>query len=253
MARHYRFRRRLRHYLRRAAFASYTRVFRNAPSYRRLSLKRRGYGWTTARHSKGIGLIRLYSRSRKLTGAEIKYESPDVAISWDSTKTYGHSTWIPLFNSTFVSENLGHKIRIVYISIHGLIPITQPLRVFLLLWRDRTEATLSESPFTAIDSPLCVTQSDGVEVGIPFQGFYSSGCSGNIKVLYDKVYLPNDSIQQRYIRLNFARGYEMSFTDGQRARGRNRWQLAFIYSSAPSSTTPFPTLYSRVAYTNVGG
>lgn len=254
MSRLYRFKRRLRHYLRRAAYASSTRVFRNASRYRGLSFKRRRYGWTSSRHSKSVGLIRRYSRSRQLTGAEIKYfNQSNVAYTWalDYTRAYS-----PLFPP--VISGSGHKIRIVYIEVSLVIPNGVPCRVIIVRHKLASPAsdTQSGNPFSLPDSPLSTnTTSTSQFLSIAFNGFYSQGSSGNIQVIYDKLFnvlSQGSSPPTRYFKLTFGRGYTCNFIDSTSKYGRNRFQICLMYATSPGDQETLRFNY-RIAYTNVGG
>lgn len=248
-----RFRRRLAAWRRRSYF-SVRRFRRNALGRRIFSYKRRKYGWTTARHSKSLRLIRLYSRSRRLTGAEIKYaQQSQTTLNWTSDHTYGYSSLLPNYIT-----GMGHKIRLVYGAIHLALPNAVPVRVILVRHNivSGTAADIT-NPFQNLDSPLSTSVPGSVAVNpISFTGFYSTSHSGNIQVIYDKTFnVPDQGAASpiRIIQLNFGRGYTVSFTDQTSNRiGRNFFQLCVIYLSNPGEITPF-TFPTRFAYTNVGG
>lgn len=248
-----RYRRRLAAWRRRSYF-SVRRFRRNALGRRIFSYKRRKYGWTTARHSKSLRLIRLYSRSRRLTGAEIKYVSQGAStFTWTTDHTYAYSALLPNFVS-----GMGHKVRLVYGAIHLGLPNAVPVRVLLIRHGIVSSTDVSHvNPFQNFDSPLSTATPTSTAVSpISFAGFYSTSHSGNIQVIYDKTFNVPDqgsAAPTRIIQLTFGRGYTVSFSDSTQNRvGRNFFQLCLIYLSNPGdlSTLTFPV---RFAYTNVGG
>lgn len=248
-----RYRRRLAAWRRRSYF-SVARFRRNALGRRKFSYKRRKYGWTTARHSKSLRLIRLYSRSRRLTGAEIKYTSiGNATFTWTTDFRYAYSALLPNYIT-----GMGHKIRLVYGAIHLGIPNSVPVRVLLIRHGIISSTDVSKvNPFQNFDSPLSTTTPTSTGPSpISFAGFYSTSHSGNIQVVFDKTYNVPDqgsASPTRLVYITFGRGYTVSFSDQTQNRvGRNFFQLCLIYLSNPGdlSGTQFPV---RFAYTNVGG
>lgn len=247
--------RRGRYSLRRRSYFAVARFRRYARRRFLVSRSRRKFGWTTVRHNKGRRYLRRYSLARRSLGAEIKYFGlSGQTFTWSSDRRWAYSSFLPIIPPSVT--DLGHSIRVVYGAVHMTMSHNAPVRVFIVHVRNwsTTEAELF-NPFLAFDSPLSLPSpgTDPPYTPIAFDGFYNTSTSGNIRVAFDKVYrAPATAGTQpiNYLRYNFARGFDVSFIDGNSAYGRNRWVFCLLFSLPPSNTSA--TFSWRFGYTNVG-
>lgn len=256
MAYSLRFRRR-RFALRRRSYFAYARLRRYARRRRFVSYKGRKFGWVTLRRNKSRRTLRRYSFARRQIGVEVNYIDMNAPLTWNETNTRGYS---PFFPNLLGQEGtpFDHKIRCVYLEFHWPINVGYSTRIFILHIRNwsSTEANYL-NPFAYWDSPIsrASPQTPSTQVlPIPFSGFYDTGNSGNIRVIYDRVFDPPPTGQgtaRRYLRFVVGRGYDISFTDEDVAYGQNRWVLAIMINGPNLADPTIGSPSVRLAYTNV--
>lgn len=186
------------------------------------------------------------------------YREETPAVTFSADHMWCYSSLTPTFPN--VTSGVNHTIRAVRISLHIQFERSYPVRLFLVHIRNWDPTQAGEfNPFLYYDSPLSTTfpSESPAPNPISFGSFYDAGNSGNVQVVYDKVfqppYAPTQTTQpQTFLRLTVGKGYDISFTDKDGRYGLHRWCVCAIYSGTLTVNPSF-SIISRIAYTNVGG